>query len=375
MRIPSFAQLNSFIRRVLGLPMPSVLDALFDAPVKNATLPVDIALQLYITGSIANLNGTLPPYASGPGNGGWPNVTVLSELKAERSYDPSDGNPVKNASADAFRTSTQSSSSTLSSSPSLTAMSNRDPIPAHDTITFSPHSDSGDKLLFGYRFDEASAPSLLDLLVAATTLHSHSPDYILLSRQCYWFAGMLLRVLLGDTDVDPEVNPGAQDTLFAPAFVPSSTDTALDTQPVLVGRAGTFKRLFQITTRQEIDVLYRSEIKQAYQTKYDEVNERLEAPRRQAEEVARQAEEIAREVEAARAREEALQKDAARAHEDTARAREDTARAREETARVAEAARVREEALQKEAARQAEEIARLREQLARPERQGAPPHA
>ncbi|KAH9848236.1 hypothetical protein C2E23DRAFT_844943 [Lenzites betulinus] len=400
MSIPSFAQL---IIRVLGLPMPSLFNPLFHVDIRGSTLPVGAALELHLIAkgcysSSDSDSGTL--LDSGPvrirtvrlmkclgtlseheyllvefvsGHGRWP--TVLGELRVERSYDPKRGNPIKKAAADVFRASSQSSA--------LPAMSDEEPTPPKDTVTFTcnRHNASRDKVVFRYKFDEASAPSILDFLVAAAALNSHSPDYILPSRQCFWFAGMLLRVLLGGTNVDPKVSCGARGVLISPAFVPSSTDTVLDAEPVLAGRAGTFKKLFKIITKQEIDSLYDSEIKQACELKRAEVNERLEAPRRQ--------------KEAARAREETLREDAARNWAKAARDWAEVARLREEAlqkasedaARQAEASRAREEALLKvaqEAACQAEalaeENARLREEIARlkatgTERQGALPLA
>ncbi|KAH9848243.1 hypothetical protein C2E23DRAFT_844957 [Lenzites betulinus] len=390
MSIPSFAQL---IIRVLGLPMPSLFNPLFHVDTRGSTLPVDAALQLHLIAkgySSSDSDGTL--LDPGPvrirtvrlmkclgtlseheyllvefvsGHGRWPNVTVLGELRVERSYDPKRGNPLKKAAADVFRASSQSSA--------LPAMSDEEPTPPKDTVTFiyNRHNASRDKVVFRYKFDEASAPSILDFLVAAAALNSYPLDSILPSRQCFWFAGMLLRVLLGDTNVDPKVSRGARSVLFSPAFVPSSTDTALDAEPVLAGRAGTFKELFKIITKQEIDSLYDSEIKQACELKRAEVNERLEAPRRRAE--------------AARAREQALREETAR--QETARhlAEAEASRVRaealrEETARQVEASRVRMEALQKAARAGAEEIARLRKELARleaagTERQGALPLA
>lgn len=179
-------------------------------------------------------------------------------------------------------------------------MSDEEPTPPIDTVTFTynGHNASKDKAVFRYTFDEASAPSILDFLVAAAALNSHSPDCILPSGQSFWFAGMLLRVFLGDTNVDPQVSRGARGVLISRAFVPSSTDTALDAEPVLAGRAGTFKELFKIITKQEIDSLYDSEIKQTCKLKRAEVNELLEEQRRRAEALTRLEEALARQKEA-----------------------------------------------------------------------------
>ncbi|KAL1949008.1 hypothetical protein VTO73DRAFT_10814 [Trametes versicolor] len=416
MRIPSFAQLKSFIRRVLGLPMPSLFDSVFDAQVNEATMPVDPVLRLYIAARGRRSSDLESTLSDSPvriqtvrlmkrlntrfeheylvadlvsGNGRRTNVIVIGELKVERAYDSRHGNALKNASADASRASSDSTPgpSTPSGSSPLSAMFNRDPIPAKDTITFNPANTSADTTVFLYTFGEASAPSLLDLLVAADTLSSQYAEYILFERQCYWYAGMLLRVLLGDIDADPKVRPGAaaQNTRFSPAFIPNSED-APPAEPVLAGRAGTFKNLFNIVTQRDIDLLYHSEIKQAYQSRQAEVRELLEAPRlvaRQAEEdrqarreaeeaLQKSAQETARQAEAAQ--EATRQAEAARAREESARQAEAAARAREESARQAEAAaRAREDALQEEMARMREELSRLK--VAATESHGAPPHA
>lgn len=43
--------------------------------------------------------------------------------------------------------------------------------------------------------DCTSPPTILDLAMLGATLHEDSPNYHLLQRQCYWFAGMILLVL------------------------------------------------------------------------------------------------------------------------------------------------------------------------------------
>ncbi|OJT07926.1 hypothetical protein TRAPUB_1137 [Trametes pubescens] len=418
MPLPWFAQLKSFIRRVLGLPMPSLFDDVFDARVSNSPLGVNPALMLYIkarASRISNPDGTLsdppsprirtvrlkkclPTLAEHEfilvevvsGNRPLANDVVIGQLKVERAYDPINGNAFLAALVDSSCASTTSSTSGTFPLPSKFRKA---PIPARDTITFDPKNTHADTTVFSYTFDEASAPSLLDLLVAADTLNIHSPHYILFQRQCYWFGGMLLRILLGNIDTDPLVQPGlAEDTLFSPAFDPSETDPKPDEppEPIRAGLAGTFKKLFKIVTNQSIDSLYNGEIKQVYQSRQGEVAELLKKPELIARQVAairealearaRKAEEALEEAsqEVARKTQEAARQaeEATRAHEEATRAREEATRAREEAARQAEeATRAREEA-----ARACEEMARMREEIARlkvtgTERHGPPPHA
>lgn len=153
MRIPSFAQLKSFIRRVLGLPMPSLFDSVFDAQVNEATMPVDPVLRLYIAARGRRSSDLESTLSDSPvriqtvrlmkrlntrfeheylvadlvsGNGRRTNVIVIGELKVERAYDSRHGNALKNASADASRASSDSTPgpSTPSGSSPLSAMFN-----------------------------------------------------------------------------------------------------------------------------------------------------------------------------------------------------------------------------------------------------------
>lgn len=378
MSVPWFTKLKSFIRRVLGLHMPSILDAVFGGQGgRFETLSVHRALNSYIITVALIVDGTLSYPDSSPrirtirlkkclstaeheyilvelvsGNGPLASDVVIGELKVERSYDRVNGNALMNCLAD-------SSASSTISTPSGTDSSIKEPIPARDSATFQPQNTRADTTVFLHTFDEASAPSVLDLLVAANTLNVHSPHYILFQRQCYWFAGMILRILLGDIDADPIVLPEAVDTPFSPAYVPPTTvsnpaepvepaQPVEPAEPVLAGAAGTFKKLFTIVTKKEIDSLYNREIKQFYQSKRAEVDEQLRAarerPARQLQEAARAArEDTARQVEeAARAaREEATQA----AHKETARQVEEATRAAREEATQAmlEIARMRDE--------------------------------
>ncbi|KAL1949044.1 hypothetical protein VTO73DRAFT_10850 [Trametes versicolor] len=386
-----FAQLKSFIWPVHELPceIRSILDQVFgDSLGRLYSLPVNIALQIYTIRLTSNIKayGTLPLSDSErlyprirtvrlkkrrpgrpeheyilvelvSGNGPLASDVVIGELKVGRDeravYGPSHGNASKNASAD------RSASSTFSTRPGIFS---RDYwvistyIPPRDAATFKPDDTCADTTVFVYTFDEASAPSVSDLLVAASILSDDSPDYILSERQCFWYAGMLLGILLGDIDTDPLVQPTAQKTSFSTAFVLPDPNVRRP-KPVFAGAAGTFKKLFEVVTKKDIDLLYNSEFRQAYQSQRAEVDEQLRAARMH-EETARIWEETAR-----------IQEKNARMEEEIARMDEETARIWEETARI-----------QEENARMDEEIARTRDELARleaaqTERCGAPPHA
>ena len=55
----------------------------------------------------------------------------------------------------------------------------------------------------------ATPPTILDLSILGSTLHQDSPNYHLLQRQCYWFAGMFLLALIVDqpgAEVDGEIS-------------------------------------------------------------------------------------------------------------------------------------------------------------------------
>lgn len=120
MRIPSFAQLSSFIRRVLGFHMPSPFDDVFDSRFSDLPQEVDPVLSVYIRArgnEISDPDGThsdtpsprirdvwlkkcLPSVAEHEylvaaivtGKRPWANDDVIGHLKIERAYDPIHGN-------------------------------------------------------------------------------------------------------------------------------------------------------------------------------------------------------------------------------------------------------------------------------------------
>ncbi|KAH9848290.1 hypothetical protein C2E23DRAFT_437629 [Lenzites betulinus] len=219
--------------------------------------------------------------------------------------------------------------------------------------------DQGD-LLFSHIFTRQSHPSLLDALVAAATLHEHSPTYILSSRQCYWYANMLMAALLAQSSngkgtlEDPPLAASALQAEFNIAYDPASTSSTVR-QKVVPGPEGTFKGIFRLVTTKDIDELYDSEIKGLYETK-------LQTTRKVIEEWS------------------ALQKtrwgDITQVQKEVA---EDVAKARQnaaaEVAAAEEARLAIEQAKDQEIALLREETALLREQIAQSREAHSPVHA
>ena len=65
---------------------------------------------------------------------------------------------------------------------------------AFDTVTEILGIPEG-KLVKALRFTRGNEPTLLQLAIAAATVHDDSPQYRAFGRQCYWFADVLLQVL------------------------------------------------------------------------------------------------------------------------------------------------------------------------------------
>ncbi|KAH9847992.1 hypothetical protein C2E23DRAFT_906717 [Lenzites betulinus] len=233
----------------------------------------------------------------------------LGLIKIDRTYDHADGNQVFAAA----------SSSSISSSSIKDAPAS---IPANDALILFPTTPSDHKGVISVSFTLENAPSWLDVLVAAKAVHKHSPDYILLSPQCYWYAAMVMRVLIGDQD--PRILASAQSTEFEVAFDPTPT-SGRTPRTVVPGREGTFKSIFRLVTAQDIDDLYDKEVKDVYLALHLETHENL----RQAA-AARQAVEqraVTAEQTAAKERAAAAKERAARATAEQARATAEEANA------------------------------------------------
>ncbi|KAH9848032.1 hypothetical protein C2E23DRAFT_845946 [Lenzites betulinus] len=182
-------------------------------------------------------------------------------IKIDRTYNLEDGNPLFAA---AF-SSSLSSHSSLSETPAS--------IPANDAVLLIPPTSTTHKRVISVTFTLESAPSWLDVVVAPTAVSKHSPDYILLSRQCYWYAAMVMRVLIGEQD--PRVLPSAQSTKFEVAFKPTLTSECTP-QTVVPGRDGTFKSIFRLVTERDIDELYNKEIKDVYLALHQDTHKKLQ---------------------------------------------------------------------------------------------------
>ncbi|KAI0631903.1 hypothetical protein C8Q77DRAFT_1074822 [Trametes polyzona] len=174
------------------------------------------------------------------------------------------------------------------------------PTHCRDHINFAPPNTFRDLTVIDLRFrDESPGPLFYTLLLAADVVHAHFPTSILLPRQCFWFAGSLLCMLL-DNAVDPALTRSGASTHFAYAY-DRSAPTA--DSVVKARRAGTFKELFRLVTNQSIDVLYSTELKPAFDKRKAEVDgiiwQRLKEFRWTAfaqREIARIKEELAREL-------------------------------------------------------------------------------
>ncbi|KAI0628930.1 hypothetical protein C8Q77DRAFT_1067430 [Trametes polyzona] len=141
-------------------------------------------------------------------------------------------------------------------------------VDAIDRIHFAPPTNS-DLTVIDVTFGNVSeCPLFSTLIIAADVLHTQSPSYILLHRQCYWFAGMLLRVLLGNADPTVTREAELENFQYAYAGHPGGFAEAK--------RAGTFKRLFGVVTSRSIDELYQSDIRSAFETRKAEVEQEIE---------------------------------------------------------------------------------------------------
>lgn len=162
-------------------------------------------------------------------------------------------------------------SSSFSSSSSSTTL------PAVDRFTIYdpqglPQDLQGDQVVYEYIYPTQRAPLPTCLLSAACVLHVHSPDYILLDRQCFWFAGMIFRMIVGaDTDnLYATLGAARREVRFAIAYQHASgsnrTGAAQSAKgdPIGVSRGkvkvsiGTkFQTAFNLVTANDIEKCYR----------------------------------------------------------------------------------------------------------------------
>ncbi|KAI0370878.1 hypothetical protein BV20DRAFT_1051981 [Pilatotrama ljubarskyi] len=127
------------------------------------------------------------------------------------------------------------------------ARSSRSPVPALDC--FIPFDQAmarrfaRARLVYKHTFDQPrTRPSIARIIAAASVLHDEFPDCIIRSRQCYWFAGALFRMVVGPTDLAPRT----RNVKFALAY--EHPDGAAKTV-----HAGRFVNTFRLVTNQSIE--------------------------------------------------------------------------------------------------------------------------
>ncbi|KAI0351639.1 hypothetical protein OH77DRAFT_1429470 [Trametes cingulata] len=166
---------------------------------------------------------------------------VLGALKCERTVAANRNNPRAHKGAVLNDVSPNSSSGHA--------------IPASDqfVVLEKLSTPSGHRLVYAYEFGcPEDRPPIARLIAAAAVLHAKYPDYILRSRQCYWFAGVLFRVLVG---------PPA-DRLYPRVEVDFSYAYERPTDAGVAGqgasqakgaRAGRFKDTFDVVTKKRVE--------------------------------------------------------------------------------------------------------------------------
>ncbi|KAI8976652.1 hypothetical protein BD414DRAFT_539197 [Trametes punicea] len=121
--------------------------------------------------------------------------------------------------------------------------------------------------LYTYDFPCASnAPSFPQFLAALQAIHNYSPNYLLLSRQCYWFAGMLFRALVGEAVQNLQAQTDATVKHAADADKRVSTKNA-----------GTFKRFFKLVTGADVDAEFKRHIQGPFETSAMRLEQQIEA--------------------------------------------------------------------------------------------------
>ncbi|KAI0819613.1 hypothetical protein BC628DRAFT_1015430 [Trametes gibbosa] len=169
------------------------------------------------------------------------NDSAYAIAKIERTIDSS--NP-PNLRANVKRTSNIASTSTTSLHDLSRSLSNHS-VAAKDYLTINPNTEQhlktftqGDVAVYSYTYPPRDRPSITRLVAAALVVHNSQPDYILLSSQCYWYAGVLFRLLVGPNaerlhsaqPVQAAVPSGSL-ALPVQSAVPPSSDPRSDPQP------------------------------------------------------------------------------------------------------------------------------------------------
>ncbi|KAI0628938.1 hypothetical protein C8Q77DRAFT_1067239 [Trametes polyzona] len=261
MHAPLYLRLLSFIRALLGLPpMISPLAQAFGVTNSgDSSIGVSVALKIISPGcdrTLARARISRIRLKKGRPTGLAEHEYLLIDVN-----DGAESNP-------AFLGSVVVDRSFKQDSGTIKLAGSKDNVDAIDRIEFAPPTNN-DLTVVDVTFRNLSeCPLFSTLIIAADVLHTQSPSYILLHRQCYWFAGMLLRVLLGNAD--PTVTRDAELENFEYAYEGHPGGYA---QP---GRAGTFKHFFTLVTSKSIDELYQSDIRPAFETRKAEVEQEIE---------------------------------------------------------------------------------------------------
>ncbi|KAI8971261.1 hypothetical protein BD414DRAFT_223107 [Trametes punicea] len=158
----------------------------------------------------------------------------------------------------------------VKSSASGTSSSSSSPLRAVDQFTVRPPSPPHDPpadLIYDYTFPADNQPSFDRLLAALSVISSDSPEYILLTRQCYWFAAMVFRALVGGAVQN--IRPIAGDITIQPATEGGRAATPRS--------AGTFGGLFQVVTDRQIDSVFAASIQEPFSAEAGRLRTKVEA--------------------------------------------------------------------------------------------------
>ncbi|KAI0816904.1 hypothetical protein BC628DRAFT_1103317 [Trametes gibbosa] len=101
-----------------------------------------------------------------------------------------------------------------------------------------------DRCVYAYVYPLQDRPSLTRLVAAAQVVHQSQTDYILLEAQCYWFAGVIFRLLVGPNaeQLRSETPARAMEPL------PAGTDRDFE-----IAAGALFVKWFKIVTQKAID--------------------------------------------------------------------------------------------------------------------------
>ncbi|RPD60655.1 hypothetical protein L226DRAFT_392313 [Lentinus tigrinus ALCF2SS1-7] len=150
----------------------------------------------------------------------------------------------------------------------LQSSSRGDHIRAQDRITvYDPDAPVGKDAdeVYTHNFDSTACPSVSKLIAAATVLNEDSPHYLLLRRQCFWFAALSFRLLVGRPADDLQANPEMRN-----GMVLASTEQGL----TKVRCSGSFKHVFKIVTGKEIEQDC-ARLTNTFQEKLDQIDAEL----------------------------------------------------------------------------------------------------